>query len=101
MNDEKKIYTGTILDESVRFTLIELCVIGKADAEWVIELVDEGMLEPEGHNSEEWKFDAKALKRIQSVQRLQRDLRINLPGAALVLDLLDEVEYLKNKLHQQ
>ena len=100
MNKEITIYSGTVLDEHTRFTLVELCVVGKTSAEWIIELVDEGVLEPEGKTVSSWRFDARALKRLQAVRRLQQDLRVNLPGAALVLDLLEEVEALRQQLHQ-
>ncbi|PKM09965.1 MAG: MerR family transcriptional regulator [Gammaproteobacteria bacterium HGW-Gammaproteobacteria-10] len=97
MNKALTIYSGTLLDEHIRFTLMELSVLGKTSAEWVIELVDEGVLEPEGETATDWRFDARALKRLQAVERLQRDLGINLPGAALVLDLLEEVEALRQQ----
>jgi chaperone modulatory protein CbpM len=35
------------------------------------------------------------LKRLQIALRLQQDLDINLPGSALILDLLEEMERLK------
>ena len=99
MTKEITIDSGMVLDEYTRFTLVELCVLGKTSAEWIIELVDEGVLEPEGETVNDWRFDARALKRLQAVRRLQQDLRINLPGAALVLDLLEEVEKLRQQLH--
>lgn len=97
-NKEMKIASGTVLDENISFTLIELCRYGKTSAEYIIDMVEEGILEPEGKNELEWRFDALALKRLQTAQRLQRDLRINLPGAALVLELLEEVEDLRQRL---
>lgn len=100
MNKDITIYTGMILDDHTRFTLVELCVLGKSSAEWILELVDEGVLEPEGETITDWRFDARALKRLQAVRRLQQDLRINLPGAALALDLLEEVESLRQQLHR-
>ncbi len=99
MSKEIIIISGTILDENTKFTLVELCHYGKTSAEYVIEMVEEGVLEPEGLSPPEWRFDAMALKRLQSAMRLQRDLRINLPGVALALDLLDELETLRQKMH--
>lgn len=98
MSNEVVIGTMTVFDENTRFTLVELCTLGKTSAEWIIELVDEGVLEPEGSDMAEWRFGAEALKRLQAVQRLQRDLRVNLPGAALVLDLLEEIDRLQQRL---
>lgn len=98
MSNEIVISSITVYDDNTRFTLVELCALGKTSAEWVIELVDEGVLEPEGSDIVEWRFSAEALKKMQAVQRLQRDLRINLPGAALVLELLEEIEMLRQRL---
>ena len=101
MTNEVQEYTGIVMDETIRFTLVEFCSLGKASAEWVLELVDEGVLEPEGKAVNEWLFDANALKRLQRAKRLQQDLRINLPGTALVLDLLEEIETLRVQVRQQ
>ena len=97
MKSEIRVTSCTVLDENTRFTLVELCQCGKTSAEYIIELVEEGVLEPEGQLTREWSFDADALKRLQTALHLQRDLRINLPGAALVLDLLEEVEELRQQ----
>ncbi len=99
MTDKEIIVTsGTILDENTSFTLIELCRYGKTSAEYIIEMVEEGILDPKGKTELEWRFDALALKRLQTAQRLQRDLRINLPGTALVLELLEEMDELRQRL---
>ncbi len=89
------IVTGLVLDEGVKLSLAELCETCKINAELVIEMVEEGVIEPEGVSPASWLFDALALKRLQTALHLQRDLRINLAGAALVLDLLEELEELR------
>ncbi|MCF7971363.1 MAG: chaperone modulator CbpM [Methylococcaceae bacterium] len=83
------------------FTLGELCRLGKTNAEWVLELVEEGILEPKGSTMNDWLFDSNALKRLQRARRLQIDLHINLAGAALGLDLLEEIEQLKAQVKQR
>ncbi len=93
-----KVVSGAVLDENTRLTFVELCRLGEAHAEYVIELVEEGLLEPEGLSTPDWRFDSRALKRLQKTIHLQRDLRVNLAGAALVLDLLEEVEELRRKI---
>ncbi|MCK5190575.1 MAG: chaperone modulator CbpM [Methylococcales bacterium] len=98
MTKEIEVYTGTVLNETIRFTLVEFCSLGKTSAEWVLELVDEGVLEPEGNAENDWLFDTNALKRLQKARRLQQDLRINLAGTALVLDLLEEIETLEAQI---
>jgi chaperone modulatory protein CbpM len=95
MKKEIVVVSGTVLDESMRFSLMELCDFTKANPERVIEMVEEGVLEPEGSTVYTWRFDTHALKRLQIAIRLEQDLGVNLPGSALVLDLLEEMERLK------
>jgi len=96
--DMLTITSGIVLDEEIRFSLGELCETCKINADFVLEMVEEGVLEPEGGSTPtEWRFDATAFKRLQMAVRLQRDLGVNLPGAALALDLLEELENLRRK----
>lgn len=97
MTNEIVVISGTVLDETIRFTLVELCQCAKVKPEHVIEMVDEGVLEPQGESVHNWLFDTKALKRLQTAIRLQQDLGVNLPGSALVLDLLEEMENLRQQ----
>lgn len=86
---------GTVLDERAVFTLRELCHACGVHAELVIEMVDEGLIEPRGAVPAEWRFSGSAVTRAQKALTLVRDLRVNWPGAALALDLLEEVERLR------
>jgi chaperone modulatory protein CbpM len=88
--------TYTVFDESTVCTLSEACKLCKVNNQFVQEMVKEGLLSPGGSSFRDWRFGAQELKRIQITIRLQRDLRVNLPGAALALDLLEELEHLRN-----
>jgi chaperone modulatory protein CbpM len=57
--------------------------------------VEEGILEPAGHNPAQWRFSGTSLQKAHIAMRLQRDLEINLAGVALALDLMDEIESLQ------
>ena len=83
------------LDESVEFSLTELCSACRVEEELVIEIVAEGIVEPIGADREQWRFSGRALARVQRVIRLQQDFGVNLPGAALALELLEELERLR------
>jgi chaperone modulatory protein CbpM len=67
-------------------------------AEWIVELVEQGIIEPRGDDLRHWRFSGSSLSRVMRVQRLQHDLGINLAGAALALDLLDEIRWLRSRL---
>lgn len=84
-----------LLDETVQFSLAELCSSCEVTQDYVIEIVAEGIVEPLGDAPERWRFSGVALTRVQRVLRLQRDFGVNLPGAALALDLIEEVERLR------
>ncbi|MEE9492016.1 MAG: chaperone modulator CbpM [Gammaproteobacteria bacterium] len=96
MNEE--ILTGLLLEEQLELTLGDLCNACSQHAEWVIQLVDEGVLEPVGVEQRQWKFSAISLQRAQRAMHLQRDLGVNLAGVALALDLLDEIYTLRTRL---
>lgn len=92
--------TGIVLDEGMALTLRELCQLCGVNAEQIAAMVDEGLVAPQDIKRQEWYFDGTCVRRIQIALRLQRDLRINLAGAALVLDLLEELEELR-RLHRR
>lgn len=92
--------TGAILEEESQLTLGELCVACSVHAERIIELVDEGVLEPSGREAGRWRFAGGSLHRARIACRLQRDLGVNTAGAALILDLMDELEELRMQLNR-
>ncbi|WP_456413269.1 chaperone modulator CbpM [Thiolapillus sp.] len=96
MNDE--ILNGLLLDEECTLSLGEMSRACAVHAEWILELVEEGILEPSGEEMRHWRFTAPALLRARTVMHLQRDLGVNLSGAALVVDLLDEIQMLRQQL---
>jgi len=89
----------SILEEQSGLTLAEVCRACAVRAEFIVELVDEGVLVPQGREPHRWRFSGMHLRRATVALRLQRDLGINLAGAALALQLLDEVESLRRRLH--
>jgi chaperone modulatory protein CbpM len=97
-DDLFELLTGEIVDEDVELSLAELCRACQLPAERVFELVEHGVIEPVGPEPGLWRFQAISVRRVRSVQRLEQDLGVNLAGAALALDLLDELEVLRTRL---
>jgi chaperone modulatory protein CbpM len=95
---KQKILTGILLDERAELTLNELSRACSISSEWVIELVAEGVLEPIGPEQTHWRFSGTSLQRVRTAMRLQRDLNINLAGVALALDLMKEIDTLRDRL---
>ena len=87
--------SAVLLDDSVEFSLTEVCAACRVSEELVVEIVAEGIVEPLGINRAHWRFTGLAVTRILRVIRLQHEFDVNLPGAALALELLEEVERLR------
>ncbi|WP_456473354.1 chaperone modulator CbpM [Desulfolithobacter sp.] len=100
MTEDLTVLTGTLLDEDIRCSLRDLCRICNVSAEFIHDMIEEGVITPEGRTPLQWRFGGTEIRRIQITLRLQQDLRINLPGCALVLDLLEELEELR-RLHRR
>ncbi len=95
-----EILTGVVVDETGTLTLAEFAGACGTDATWVLELVDEEVLLPVGGGSEGWRFGSRELTRARRFQRLQRDLGANLEAAAVIIELLDEIDRLKGRLRR-
>lgn len=93
-------YCCTILDETVALGFSEICTLCHVEHSLIYQMIDEGVLTPEGTSPEDWQFNGLAVKRIQVTLRLQNHLGVNLPGAALALDLLEELDELRSQLNQ-
>jgi chaperone modulatory protein CbpM len=92
--------SGEVLEEDVELTMVELCQACRMQAEQVFDLVEQGVIEPLGHDPARWRFRGISMRRVLLVQRLERDLGVNVAGAALALDLLDELERLRARLRR-
>jgi chaperone modulatory protein CbpM len=92
------IHTGTIIEDG-SLTLGQLCRACGVHADWVIGLVEEGIIEPDGKEMRLWRFSGVSLVRARSALRLQRDLGVNLAGIGLALDLMEELENLRTQLN--
>lgn len=89
---------GVLLDERTVVTLTELTRVCGVNVEQVRLMVSEGMLAPAGGRPEQWCFSGIEIRRTRRAVRLQRDLDLNLAGTALALDLLDEIETLRQRV---
>jgi chaperone modulatory protein CbpM len=80
-------------------TIQELCRICAVQTEFVTALVQEGAITPAaGSAPESWRFASLHVHHAQVASRLYRDLGVNPAGAALALQLLDELETLRAQL---
>jgi chaperone modulatory protein CbpM len=88
------------VEDGEPFTLLQLSHICRTDSGRLIALVQEGVLTPAGDDPPSWRFDGASLRRARTALRLTRDLELSAAGAALVLDLLGEIEALRSQLRR-
>ena len=91
--------SGAILEQQTELTLIEVSRTCAVQVGFIVELIDEGALAPvAGDAPDSWRFTGSQVRHVTVAWRLQRDLGVNLAGAALALQLLDEVETLRAQI---
>lgn len=90
--------SGCIVEDELELTLGDLTRACSVRADFIVELVDEGIIEPRNPASARWTFRGDSLQRLRAAINLQRDLELNLPGVALALELLSEIETLRAEL---
>ncbi len=97
-NPIDKVHQGILLDEEEDLTLVRLCNFCNVSPDQIIELVNEGILDPHGHSAPNWKFSFTSVERVRKADRLQRDFELNISGVGLVLHLLDRIEQMERLL---
>ena len=91
--------SGTPLDQSTELSLDAVSRFCAVQTTFIIELIEEGVIAPStGQAAGSWRFTSPQLRHVTVAARLQRDLGVNLAGAALALQLLDEIETLRAHL---
>ena len=87
-----------VIAEDKRLSLGEVCECCGLAADQLLDLVSEGLLQPEGPEPRRWQFSTHDLTRLRVALRLQHDLDLNLAGTALALQLLDELQSLRARV---
>ena len=99
------IVSGVLIDEAT-LTIIELANACSVEYTWVVQHVEDGLLECTKSavsaaisraNSDQWRFASTALIRARRLANIERTFDANAEVAALVVDLLEEVANLKQQ----
>lgn len=95
-----EVLIGDVIENDHLLSVEELCQSCLLQYEQVLELVHEGVLDPATDAPGDWHFTFSSVRRVRTAQRLQRDLGVNLAGAALALELLDRLAEMEQRLRQ-
>ena len=93
------IVVGIALEEAC-LTLDELARACAVEADWIARRAAEGLLPPVGEARGEWRFTAASLRRAQRMRGIERDFDAVPELAALMADLLDEMDELRARLRR-
>ena len=95
----KQIIISTVsVETELEFDIEQLCRVCQVTPELIVELIELGVIDPHGSSMDTWHFSADHLRRVRMITHLQQDLEINLSGAALVVELMDEIARLRAQI---
>jgi chaperone modulatory protein CbpM len=91
------IVSGELVDESA-LSLDELARACAVERQWVVERVESGLLADGSRYVSSWRFTSHDLTRARRMRQLECTFEAEPELAALVADLLEDVEHLKGRL---
>lgn len=92
-----KVLTGVLLDEAT-LTVEELAHACAVEPRWVEVRVQAGLLNFAAGETGVWRFASAELVRARRLVTLERTFEANEDVAALVVDLIEEVQQLRTRL---
>jgi chaperone modulatory protein CbpM len=96
------IVEAEFVDEAACLHFDEFCARLAVQQRWISELVEIGALEPRGgFEPATWVFAIADLPRARMMARLVGELEVNLQGAAIIVELIEERRQLVSRLRQR
>jgi len=91
---------AVVLDDAC-LTLEQVASACAVETDWVVRRVAEGLVTATGASSAEWRFSSEALLRARRMHAIERDFDAAPELAALVADMLEEVDELRARLRRE
>lgn len=93
------VVTGVVVGDHVsQISFLDICHHYAIPEDMLLELLEYGLISEIVHPTKETMLTQQHLQRILSAHRLQQDLEVNIHGAILALELMDEVKELQRQL---
>ena len=91
-------HTSEFISPDFHVSFEELCVSANISTDKIIDLIDYNVITPvRGNQPQEWQFNITAMRIVNKAARLHRDLEIDWADIGLILNLLDDIEQLRNE----
>ena len=84
--------------EGACLTLEQLCAAAALDRDWLVRHVEEGLIPASGTLVAEWRFSTVHVTRARRMHEIERTYEAAPELAALVADLLEEMDELRARL---
>lgn len=98
--DINTVVSGVLMDDTVTISFSQVCQLYQIPEEVLLALLEHGLIEGITPPVERIVFNQSMVRRIQSAQRLQDDLGVNLQGVILALELRDELDAIRCELNR-
>lgn len=94
---EKDILTGTLLEDSW-LTLEQMAAACAVNPDWLVRHLEEGLIPHAESAAGVWRFSGAALVHVRRMRELERDFDAVPELAALMADLLEELDTLRARV---
>jgi chaperone modulatory protein CbpM len=84
--------------EGACLTLEQLCAAAALERDWLVRRVEEGLIPATGSAAAEWRFAAVHVVRARRMRDIERTYEAPPELAALVADMLEELDELRTRL---
>ncbi len=81
-------------------TLEQLCSVCALERDWLVVRVQEGLIPAQGESDGEWRFTTTTVSRVRRMREIERSFDAAPELAALVADMLEEMDALRARLHR-
>ena len=98
MSDEHIV--AAVIVEDAYFTVEQFCAVCSIEQEWIVRHVQEGLFPISGAVVSEWRFSSADLRRAQRMRDIEREFEAAPELAALVADMLEEIDELRARLRR-
>ncbi|MFC4159133.1 chaperone modulator CbpM [Chitinimonas lacunae] len=97
---DNKVLIGSLMEESW-LTLEQMAAICQVEHEWLLRHIDEGLFPQIESVAGIWRFSSPMVSRARRMRWIERDFDAVPELAALVADLLEEMDTLRKQLAQR
>ncbi|UJX39936.1 chaperone modulator CbpM [Desulfovibrio sp. JY] len=98
--DIKQVVVAAVPARSERISFAQLQELTGLHPTVVGELIELGWITPERTTADAYLFRTSDLYRLRKLERIRRDFELPLLGASIVVDLIERIDYLENKVRE-